>query len=145
MKSSIPLNNQWLQLPLRIVIGIIFIYVGLARLRHPNMVAEHLMILKILPWGLINIFTMWMLCFEVFIGIMVITGIWLRASSIILTGFCILCICLISFALIKGIPMHCGCFVTAPTGSPREWASLWQEGLILSVCIALFKTTRNNN
>jgi uncharacterized membrane protein YphA (DoxX/SURF4 family) len=136
------LKNKWFQRILRIVTGSILIYVGYVRLRHPNMVAEHLMVLELLPWSLVNFFAMWMLCFEVFIGILIISGIWLRASSIILIGFCVLCICLISYALVKGLSMHCGCFITSPAGSPRTWGSLWQEALILLVCILLFITTR---
>jgi uncharacterized membrane protein YphA (DoxX/SURF4 family) len=143
MKFSFLFNSRWVHWSLRIILGTLFIYVGYARLQHPHMVAEHLMILDLLPWGLINFFAMWMLCFEVFIGMMIILGIWLRASSIILIGFCILCICLISYALIKDISMHCGCFITTPSGSPRVWDSLWQEGAMLLGCIWLFITTRN--
>jgi uncharacterized membrane protein YphA (DoxX/SURF4 family) len=128
---------------LRTVIGILFIYVGYSRLQHPNLVAEHLLTLKILPWGMVNFFAMWMLIFEVFIGILVISGIWLRASSVVLIGFSILCTCLISYALINGLSMHCGCFVAAATGKPRTWSSLFQEGIMLLGCIVLLMTTIN--
>ena len=137
------IQTPWPNRILRIIIGILFIYVGYARLQHPNLVAEHILALKILPWGLVNFFAMWMLIFEVFIGILVICGIWLRASSFILIGFCILCTFLISYALMHDLSMHCGCFVAAATGRPRNWGSLYQEGIMLSVCILLLLTTRN--
>lgn len=136
------MKNILLQRILRIIIGCLFIYVGYVRLKYPHMIAEHLMVLDIFPWALINFFAMWMLCFEVFIGILVISGFWLRSSSLMLIGFCIVCICLISYALLQGLSLHCGCFVTAPTGSPRTWGSLYQEGLMLIGCIGLWMTTR---
>lgn len=135
------LKNIWLQRFLRIAIGVLFIYVGYKRIHLAHMVAEHLMILEIFPWSLINIVAMWLLCFEIFIGAFVITGIWLRSCSILLIGFCILCLGLISYALIHEISIHCGCFVTSATGAPRTWGSLWQEGLVLLGCVCLRLTT----
>jgi len=135
------IKTPWPKRMLRIIIGSIFIYVGYVRLQHPNLVAEHIMALEILPWKLVNFFAMWMLCFEVFIGIMLICGIWLRAGTIIIIGFCILCTFLISYALMKGLSMQCGCFVTSPAGMPRNWSSLWQEGIMLAGCVILLKTT----
>ncbi len=137
----IALNSPWPQRLLRIVIGIIFIHVGYKRILIPHMVAEHLMILEIFPWSLINIVAMWLLCFEIFIGAFVITGIWLRSCSILLIGFCIICLGLITYALINNISLHCGCFVTSATGTPRTWGSLWQEGILLLGCVCLWSTT----
>jgi uncharacterized membrane protein YphA (DoxX/SURF4 family) len=137
------LKNPWFQRLLRIVIGCLFLYVGYARLRYPHMVAEHIMVLGIVPWGLVNFFAMWMLSFEAFAGILILSGVWLRACSIMLVAFCVVCTCLISYALLSGLQLHCGCFVTAATGSARSWASLWQEGLMFAGCFALWKTTDN--
>ena len=108
-----------------------------------NRIILYILTLNILPWGMVNFFTMWMLIFEVFIGILVIFGIWLRASSFVLTGFGILCTFLISYALINDLSMHCGCFVAAATGKPRTFSSLYQEGIMLLGCILLLMTTRN--
>lgn len=138
-------KTSWPNRILRVIIGILFIYVGYARLRHPNLIAEHMMQLNLIPWSLLNFFAMWMLVFEIFIGILVISGIWLRAASIIIIGFCTLCIFLISYALINNLSMNCGCFITAATGSPRNWSSLYQEGIILIGGILLLMTNRDKD
>ena len=135
------MKSPWLQRLLRIVIGVMFIYVGYKRIFLPHMVAEHLMILEIFPWSLVNIVALWLLCFEIFVGAFVITGIWLRSCSILLISFCIICLGLISYALAHDISIHCGCFITSATGAPRTWVSLWQEGLILLSCVCLWLTT----
>ena len=137
-----PGGSIWLQRFLRIILGGIFIYVGYKRILMPHMIGEHLMMLGIVPWSLINFMAMWLLCFEIFVGALVILGIWLRACSLLLILFSSLCIGLISYAAALDIPMHCGCFVTTATGAPRTWGSLWQEGLILFGCVSLWKTTK---
>ena len=129
---------------LRVLFGVIFIYAGYAKLDHVNVVAENLMLLKIFPWGVINIFAMWLLGFEIFIGVVLLTGLWLRASTSLLMGFCVLCMGLIVFAVADDLSLHCGCFVTSPTGDARDWGSLWAEGLILIGSVWLWITTRSS-
>ena len=136
--------NLWMQRTLRILLGVIFIYAGYAKLDHANIVAENLMLLQILPWGTINIFAMWLLCFEIFVGIFLIIGIWLRALTSLVIGFCVICLGLIVYAIANDLNLHCGCFVTSPTGDARNWGSLWQEGLILLGSIWLWTTTKGS-
>ena len=137
-------KNVWTQRILRILLGVLLIYAGYAKLDHANVVAENLILLQILPWGMINAFAMWMLCFEVFVGILLIAGIWLRALTSLVIGFSILCMGLIIYAIAKDLSMHCGCFVTSPTGDARNWVSLWQEGLFLIGSIWIWTTTRDS-
>ena len=137
-------KNVWTQRFLRIVLGVILIYAGYAKLGHANVVAENLMLLQILPWSIVNILAMWLLCFEIFAGVLLIAGIWLRALSSLIIGFCVICIGLIVYAIAQELNMHCGCFVTAPTGDARNWVSLWKEGLILLSSIWLWSTTRSS-
>ena len=134
-------RNPWPGRILRIILGLLFIYVGYARLKHPNLIAEHMMMINLIPWSMINFMAMWMLTFEIFIGLLILTGIWPRATSFAVIGFCIMCIFLISYAISHKLSMHCGCFVTAATGSPRGWISLYQEGLIMLGAILLLLTT----
>ena len=137
------LHGVWLQRVLRIVLGVFFIYVGYAKLDHADKVAQNLLMLDLLPWSTINCFAVWMICFEMVIGILLITGVWLRACSTLVMGFCVVCLGLIWYAIASGLTLHCGCFVTAPTGAARTWASLWQEGGILVACVWLWTTTGN--
>lgn len=133
--------NPWPGRILRVILGILFIYVGYARLKHPNLIAEHMIMLNLIPWSMINFMAMWMLTFEIFIGLLLMTGIWPRATSYAVIGFCTMCIFLISYAISNKLSMHCGCFVTAATGSPRDWNSLYQEGVIMLGAILLLLTT----
>ena len=134
-------TGLWSQRLLRIVIGALFFYAGYAKLSHVDKVAENLLLLDIFPWGVINVFAAWMLCFEMCLGVLLIAGVWLRACSGMLVVFCLMCLGLISFAIASDLKMHCGCFVTAPTGPARSWASLGQELFVLIGCVWLLATT----
>jgi len=138
-------RDIWTQRLLRGFLGVILIYAGYAKLDHVNVVAENLMLLQILPWGAINILAMWLLCFEIFAGILLIAGIWLRALTSLIIGFCVLCLGLIVFAIARNLNMHCGCFVASPTGDARNWVSLWKEVLVLLSFIWLWSTLKSSS
>ena len=135
-------QNPWTQRMLRIILGALFFYAGYAKLSHSDGVADNLLALNLLPWSTVNFMAMWLVCFEMFIGVLVIAGFWLRPGSMLLIGFCVICLGLICYAIAIGLKLHCGCFVTEATGDSRVWGSLWQEILILLGCIWLFATTK---
>lgn len=136
------MTNPLLLILLRIVIGGLFFYAGFVKIIHPDRFAEQIMVYKILPWSLVNIFAIWLSCLEILVGVLVVAGIWVRSYSVLLCGLLVLFIMAISSALARGISLHCGCFSTASSGSARTWASLWQEGLMLIGCIWLWTTAK---
>ena len=145
MKINFPhkiLKNLWLQRLLRLVIGGLFIYAGFVKIIQPDKFAEQIMNYEMVPWPLVNFFAVWLLCFEILIGVLIIGGMWLRVCSMLLSGLVILFIIAIFSALARGISLHCGCFSLSSTGPLRTWLSLWQEGLILLGCVWLWATTK---
>jgi uncharacterized membrane protein YphA (DoxX/SURF4 family) len=96
---------------------------------------------RILPLSLVNISAIWLPFLELLLGLLIITGIWVRSNSLILIGLCLLFIGGISYSLLKGVNSGCGCFSTNLNVEARTWESLWQEGLILSGCVWLWATT----
>jgi uncharacterized membrane protein YphA (DoxX/SURF4 family) len=131
----------WVQKLLRIMIGGIFIYASFDKLIHPDRFAEIIMDYEMLPWSLINISAIWLPCLELIVGVLLIGGIWVRISSFLLAGLLLLFIGGISYSLVRGISLHCGCFSTSSTSDVRSWGSLWQEGLLLVGCLWLWTTT----
>ena len=136
-------TGVWPQRVLRVVLGMLFFYAGYVKLSHVDVVAENLLLLEIFPWSVINIFAVWMLCFEMLLGVFLIAGVWLRACSGTLAGFSLMCLGLISFAIASDLKMHCGCFVWEATGPARNWVSLWHEGIMLASCLWLWATTKS--
>ncbi|MBU1262845.1 DoxX family membrane protein [bacterium] len=133
----------WIQRVLRLVIGGIFIYASWDKIIQPDRLAEIIIGYQILPFALVNISAIWLPYLELLIGIFVVLGIWLRACSLLLIGLFILYIGAILFALVRNIPLVCGCFLVN-SETFKTWGSLWQESLLLLGCILLWTMTQKD-
>ncbi|PIU66452.1 MAG: DoxX family protein [Armatimonadetes bacterium CG07_land_8_20_14_0_80_40_9] len=131
-------KSKWLILSIRIIIGAVFIYASIDKIIHPDRFAEIIMDYEILHWNIINIFAIWLPWLELVVGLLIISGIWVRPCAFLLSILCILFITGIAFTLAHGVALHCGCFSTSSSEEVRTWLSLWQEGLLLIGCIWLW-------
>ena len=134
----------WIQRVLRLTIGGVFVYASLDKIIRPDRLAEILMDYQILPPDLVNISAIWLPCLELLVGILCLSGIWLRACSLLLTGLSLLFLGAILSTLVRGIPVVCGCF-SVSSQDFKTWGSLWQESLLLLGCILLWATTIKGN
>jgi uncharacterized membrane protein YphA (DoxX/SURF4 family) len=98
------------QLILRLFLGITFISASLDKIAHPRLFAEVIYNYQILPSSLVNLAAAVMPLLELIAGITLIAGFWTRASSFILSGLTLIFIAAISFNLIRGLEVNCGCF-----------------------------------
>lgn len=98
------------QLLLRLFLGITFIAASLDKITHPRLFAEVIYNYQILPAFLVNLAAAVMPLLELVAGITLIAGFWTRASSFILSGLTVIFIAAISFNLIRGLEVSCGCF-----------------------------------
>jgi hypothetical protein len=124
-------------LAVRIGIGFVFIYASLDKVIHTDQFAEIMQDYEILPKTIVNGAALWLAWLEFVVGILLISGKWIRAAALMVTGLTVVFIGGISIALLRGIGLHCGCFSTEPGGEARTWVSLWQEGLLLLACLWL--------
>jgi uncharacterized membrane protein YphA (DoxX/SURF4 family) len=131
-------KSKWFIIPIRIIIGAVFIYASIDKIIHPDRFAEIIMDFEIVPWNIINISAIWLPWLELVVGLLVILGIWVRPCAFLLSILCILFIAGLSFVLAQGRAVHCGCFSTSSSGDVRTWLSLWEEGLLLVGCIWLW-------
>jgi len=98
------------QLLLRIFLGGTFIAASLDKITHPRLFAEVIFNYQILPFPLVNLAAAVMPLLELIAGITIIIGFWTRSSSFILSGLTLIFIAAISFNMIRGLEVNCGCF-----------------------------------
>lgn len=98
------------QLMLRLILGITFISASIDKLLHPRLFAEVIYNYQILPVFLVNLAAAVMPILEFAAGITLIIGFWTRSSSFILSGLTLIFIAAISFNMIRGLEVSCGCF-----------------------------------
>jgi len=131
-------RKEWLFKIIRIILGFIFLASSIEKIIYPDIFASIVVKYQILPLWSVNALSIWLSYLEAVVGIMLILGLWEKASAILASGMCMLFLIFLSSALLRGIKLNCGCFfLETSTSSPRSWATLWQEALLLFSSILL--------
>jgi len=127
------LNNQWFLLGLRIIIGGIFVYAGITKIQNPQAFADSIATFQMLPPQVTNIVTLGLPPFEVLIGLMLIAGWHVRASSLAVIGLSVVFGIALGQAIARGLVVDCGCFGSGEPSILKTWAS-FGRAVILLIC-----------
>ncbi|MDI6766592.1 MAG: MauE/DoxX family redox-associated membrane protein [Bacteroidota bacterium] len=123
-------SNKYLLLFSRLILGVIFIVASIDKIALPELFALNVQAYKILPISLVNIIALIIPWMELICGIFLISGVFVRSSSVILSGLLVVFIILIFSALLRGLKIDCGCFGSANT--PVSWMRIIEDfGLLL--------------
>lgn len=116
---------------IRLILGFLFIYASLDKIIYPSKFAEVIYNYRLLPVELVNICAILVPWIEVFIGVMLLIGIWVDASAFMLSGITFVFTFLIISAIFRGLNIECGCFSLDPEGSLVSWKRVIEDILIL--------------
>lgn len=108
------LDNPWLSLVVRLVLGGIFIFWSLDKITMPDKFVTEIMNYRLLPEFLVNIFAIVLSWLELIAGIMLVAGIRIKANAAIIGGLLVIFIIAITSAIIRGFDISCGCSSTSP-------------------------------
>ena len=103
-------NNKNLRLLSRFILGIIFIYASIDKIIDPTKFSDTIDNYHITPYFLNNLSALIIPWIELLIGLCLLLGVFLNASSFIAILLLIFFIFIITQALIRGININCGCF-----------------------------------
>jgi uncharacterized membrane protein YphA (DoxX/SURF4 family) len=134
--------RTWLTHPitalvLRIVLGCVFIYASLDKIRHPDLFAEAVYNYQLLPEIAVNLVAISLPWLELFSGTLLVLGLWLEASILILSCLMVVFIGALGINLARGLDVHCGCFITQST-DPITILTLFRDSLFLLLAFYLF-------
>lgn len=116
---------------IRLILGFLFIYASLDKIIYPSKFAEVIYNYRLLPVELVNICAILVPWIEVFIGVMLLIGIWVDASAFMLSGITFVFTFLIISAIFRGLNIECGCFSLDAEGSLVSWKRVIEDILIL--------------
>jgi putative oxidoreductase len=145
--------RQWLlhpklSLAARIVLGLVFITAAVAKIEDPPGFAKAIWAYALFPAWSLNPLALVLPWLELFCGLALCLGFWLRAASL-WTGALLLSFCLaITINLARHHPVDCGCFGGATPRTEAEhlndmrWSLLRDVGLLLLVAQVLGATHR---
>jgi uncharacterized membrane protein YphA (DoxX/SURF4 family) len=117
--------------PLRLVLGIVFVYASLYKLAEPREFAISIALYDMLPLELVNLMAIVLPAVEFVSGVTLILGLWTRASAALVNGMLLMFIFAIGYVVfIRGkAEFGCGCFSPAAEEAGKELATdtLWRD------------------
>lgn len=117
-----PVKNAIL-LALRLFCGGLFLVAAWDKILHPAAFSDTVLNYHLLPRELVNVFSLWLPWLELVVGLLLIAGIWARASATLMTAMMLMFLVAIAQAVIRGIDIHCGCFTQG--GEANSPVSIW--------------------
>ncbi len=106
------LNNPYLTLLIRIILGLVFIISSIEKIIDPESFAVSITNYRIFPIFAVNFVAIIVPWVELITGLFVLFGFVIKESSFIVNIMLIIFIILIASAFIRGLDIECGCFGT---------------------------------
>jgi putative oxidoreductase len=107
------LQNDYLNLLVRIAVGTIFIYASCDKIFNPGQFARIVYNYHLLPTDFINIFALILPWAELICGISIILGIYKDGGVLMLNLILVSFIIALGVNLIRGVDIECGCFTVS--------------------------------
>lgn len=117
---------------LRFVVGGLFVYAGLVKIIEPAVFATDVANFRLLPHVLVHLVAITLPWIEVVAGLLLVCGVWPRASALVLTGLMLVFLAGIGQALVRGLDIRCGCFGTVE-GRKVGFSVLAQDVALLTM------------
>ena len=124
---------------LRLALGAMFIYAAWTKLRDPWAVfAVAIDSFQILPLWAVEGVARTLPWFELVVGVLLISGQWLRISTAASSLLLLVFFGLLVRAQLKGMQINCGCF---GPDEPLSWKTIMRDGVLLSSSLLITAMT----
>ena len=144
------LTHPWLVVRAEIALGALFVAAALPKVVDPPSFAHMVYNYRILPGGLVNLMALALPWCELLAGLGLVLGLVRRGSALLIAGFLLVFLAGISWNLVRGNPIDCGCFDvrTANYTEAQRFAAmrwdLWRDaGMLVLAGISLTASRRS--
>lgn len=135
------LDNRWVLLALRRLIGGLFIYAGVVKFQNPQLFADNIAMFQMLPRQIINLLSLSLPPFEVITGTLLVVGRWQRVAIFSILVLTLVFALALGQALLRGLEVDCGCFGAGEPSLWKTWAALGRDILLLAGAGMLYHRT----
>ncbi len=132
------LSNDYLVLLTRAFLGLLFIVVSLEKIVEPAAFAQSIANYKIVGPPLTVVLATVLPWLELLCGFALLFGIFLRGSSLLLSGMLVVFTAGVISALLRGLDIACGCFTQDPSVGKIGWMKVLQNGTLLALSVFLY-------
>ena len=140
-------NNSWIELAVRWILGITFIYASFHKIISPADFAKIVYGYDLFPEMFINMIAIVIPFLELVAGLALIIGFYPRSAAIIINALLLAFITVLAINLIRGHEFECGCFSAGQSGyasSPEVTLVRDIIYFILGMQIVLFEGQRRS-
>lgn len=134
------LSNKYLQITLRVILGAIFIFASYGKLFNPADFAKAILRYEFLPIFFVNILAIVMPWLEFIVGLLLIAGVFRKASSMLAGISLVMFLIALISAYARGLDISCGCFSLEETSSKGDIIyRIIQDFIMLIAVIIIYK------
>ena len=132
------IDNSYVNLILRIILGSLFLFAAASKMAEPGPFAKEIANYRIMPDFFINFMAITLPWIEFICALFIITGIRLKSSSFIIGCLLLIFTTAIIIAMFKGLNINCGCH-TKVMAAQVGWKKLFENtGLFLAALIIFY-------
>lgn len=130
----------------RIIIGMIFLFAGLAKISDPVRFLLTLREFQLFPETLTPFLAVYLPWLELVLGLSMISGLWHRSSSLILVSLNLFFALAILSVVIRGIDIDCGCFglladmLKIPDSADLK--AVLRNSIFVGMCLYIFRAKK---
>lgn len=140
LQVAIVRTKRILAVVARIIVGGIFLYAGVVKLRDPVAFAGSIAAYRILPYFANYVVAAVLPWLEILCGALLVTGVRFKGATVLLFLLNLIFMGALASALVRGLDIDCGCFRQGG-GETSPWVALGRDTLILGALIVVFRST----
>ena len=114
------ISNKYVVITLRVLLGLIFIYSSVGKLFNPADFAKAILRYDFLPIYFINLLAIVLPWLEFVVGLLLIAGIYKKASSLLAGASLVMFLIALISAVARGLDISCGCFSLEESSSKGD-------------------------
>ena len=131
------LANKYLLFVVRLIVGAIFIYASIDKIKHPEQFARIVYNYKILPHFAINLFAVILPWLEMVCGLFLVSGIMTKSSALVICSLLVVFIIALSINMFRGVDLSCGCFTTNLANKERISSLIWRDLVLVLLSLEI--------
>jgi uncharacterized membrane protein YphA (DoxX/SURF4 family) len=129
--------HPWLGTVLRVYVGGVFIAASIYKIIYPAEFAETLASYQLAPFWAVHLLALIMPWIELICGVLLLLGLRTKAAALIVAALLTLFCVAILAALLREIPIGCGCFSSVE--EPLGWGTLLRDLIWLAMTLQIYR------